>query len=316
MSVLGGIGLGLNFLGGIAGNIMNRRAIQEQNKANKELAKYQYDLNMQAWHQQNEYNSPTNQVARLARAGLNPQLAYGNGQQAGNAGTPPQFQAPHMEAYQGNANDMAQMFRMEQILALKQSEAQINLLDKQAEKEEAMAWHFDTLAFANQRSQPYFEEVNKANAQWHGELLSLQASQGRMSIAEQSLRIEHMEQAIRNMNTQQQGMLFDNLSKQIDAAYRGQLNEAEIKRLRATAAQLGASANYLDGQLEALRKLTPEQINQLKATVRQMEQNININGPLEEAALNGAPVSKGIGINELPGILWLMLGNGLNRALK
>ena len=97
------IGGGSSIIGGVVGNFMNRRAIREQNKANKELAKYQYDLNMEAWRTQNEYNSPTNQVARLERAGLNPQLAYGNGQQAGNAGTPPQYQAPHLEAYQGNA---------------------------------------------------------------------------------------------------------------------------------------------------------------------------------------------------------------------
>lgn len=92
--------LGGSFAGGLIDAFSNIGA----NKRAKELAKYQYDLNMQAWREQNEYNKPINQVERLQEAGLNPQLAYGNGSQAGNASPAPQYQAPTLQKVQGFGN--------------------------------------------------------------------------------------------------------------------------------------------------------------------------------------------------------------------
>lgn len=45
----------------------------------KKLMKKQYQYNMKQWTAQNEYNLPSNQMKRLADAGLNPHLVYGNG---------------------------------------------------------------------------------------------------------------------------------------------------------------------------------------------------------------------------------------------
>lgn len=45
----------------------------------KKMMKKQYQYNMKQWNAQNEYNLPTNQMKRLADAGLNPHLVYGNG---------------------------------------------------------------------------------------------------------------------------------------------------------------------------------------------------------------------------------------------
>ena len=63
-------------------------------KKQKKLAKYQYDLNMQAWREQTAYNSPAAQMQRLVDAGLNPNLVYGNGNVANAADAPPQYEAP------------------------------------------------------------------------------------------------------------------------------------------------------------------------------------------------------------------------------
>lgn len=63
-------------------------------KKQKQLAKYQYDLNMQAWREQTAYNSPAAQMQRLVDAGLNPNLVYGNGNVANAADAPPQYEAP------------------------------------------------------------------------------------------------------------------------------------------------------------------------------------------------------------------------------
>lgn len=52
------------------------------------MAKYQNKLAIQNWQMQNEYNSPKNQMARFAEAGLNPNLIYGSGN-PGNASSAP-----------------------------------------------------------------------------------------------------------------------------------------------------------------------------------------------------------------------------------
>lgn len=69
----------------IAGNITASTFNYEHTK---QLAKWQNDMNIQNWHMQNEYNSPSAQMDRLKAAGLNPNLMYGQGN-PGNAGSIP-----------------------------------------------------------------------------------------------------------------------------------------------------------------------------------------------------------------------------------
>lgn len=58
--------------GAIINNQSNKKRQQEANRANLE--------NQQSmWEQTNEYNDPTNQMLRLQKAGLNPNLIYGSG---------------------------------------------------------------------------------------------------------------------------------------------------------------------------------------------------------------------------------------------
>lgn len=66
------------------------------NKANRELAEYQYQKNLENWHLQNEYNTPAKQMERFKEAGLNPHLVYSQGN-PGNAAQIGQYQAPRME---------------------------------------------------------------------------------------------------------------------------------------------------------------------------------------------------------------------------
>lgn len=67
-----------------------------QNRANRKMAEYQFDRNVEMWNMQNKYNTPANQMQRFKDAGLNPNLIYGKGT-AGNATTMPQYQAPKQE---------------------------------------------------------------------------------------------------------------------------------------------------------------------------------------------------------------------------
>jgi len=111
-AMLGALG-SIPIVGGIVNGLFNNYSIGQQNKANMELAKYQFDLNQQQaaqanqynidqWNRENAYNTPANQMSRFKDAGLNPALIYGQGD-AGNAGPVPhaemaQYQRPNVEA--------------------------------------------------------------------------------------------------------------------------------------------------------------------------------------------------------------------------
>ncbi len=79
------IGSAASGLSSALGNIGNRRS-QERARA--------HDINM--WDRTNNYNHPSQQMARLRSAGLNPNMVYGgsSGQTAGTAGSIPGAKAP------------------------------------------------------------------------------------------------------------------------------------------------------------------------------------------------------------------------------
>lgn len=61
---------------------------------NKDLAEQAFRQNVQMWNAENAYNTPAAQMMRMRAAGLNPNLLYGNGQEAsaGLAGDAPNLQ--------------------------------------------------------------------------------------------------------------------------------------------------------------------------------------------------------------------------------
>lgn len=74
----GAIISGLSNLMGIGISEANQReAMQEYNRGQMELAKYQNEWNLAQWERENSYNSPIQQMQRYREAGLNPNLIYG-----------------------------------------------------------------------------------------------------------------------------------------------------------------------------------------------------------------------------------------------
>lgn len=69
--------------------------LDAQNKANRDLAQMTNEQNLARWRMENEYNSPSSQMARYKLAGLNPNLIYG---QSNTSGGIPAFQAPTQSA--------------------------------------------------------------------------------------------------------------------------------------------------------------------------------------------------------------------------
>lgn len=63
----------------------------QQFKQQMQLQQQQQEYNTEMWNKQNEYNSPTNQIARLNEAGINPQIALSGGglQNVGATSTTP-----------------------------------------------------------------------------------------------------------------------------------------------------------------------------------------------------------------------------------
>lgn len=74
-------------------NVMNAFLTQYNNEYNAHQAQLAWEREQEAIRRQNEYNSPVNQMARYAEAGLNPGAIYGqigNGNQSGVAQYQPQ----------------------------------------------------------------------------------------------------------------------------------------------------------------------------------------------------------------------------------
>lgn len=73
-------------------NIVNMNSQKKENQKNR-------DFQREMWNANNEYNTPKNQMARLQDAGINPHLAYANGQPMNVSNAPantPNQEAPKM----------------------------------------------------------------------------------------------------------------------------------------------------------------------------------------------------------------------------
>lgn len=147
--VLGGLLSGAGSVLGSAFGLMGQGA---QNRANMRLAEYQHNKNVEMWKMQNEYNSPSAQMERYREAGLNPNLIYGSGTaSAGNASSPPQYQAPNIQWDVGKL-DFGSALSMYNDLRVKNAQidnmsAQSNLANSKALTEGILA---SNLALKNQ----------------------------------------------------------------------------------------------------------------------------------------------------------------------
>ena len=95
----------------------------QQNQWNAEQMRQQNQWNIEQWQRENAYNSPAAQMARLRAAGINPALAFSQGQLMNEAAA-----SPAMQASQGKAPQLdPSLF------------AQLEVLDAQAEDLRASA---------------------------------------------------------------------------------------------------------------------------------------------------------------------------------
>lgn len=127
-----GFGAMAAFTGNLLGSMAARDAVRETNQTNKGLAMWDAMFQRQMIQEQNEYNSPVNQMARYKEAGLNPNLMFGSigpGQQSEIAKYQmPQIHTPDMSGI-APIGEAIQLFLNE-----KKTGAEIGAIEAQTER--------------------------------------------------------------------------------------------------------------------------------------------------------------------------------------
>lgn len=104
-------------LGGLAGGLFDTFIGQAQSK---DLMRYQYELQQKGIEDQRAYNAPDQQMKRLAKAGLNPNLVYGHGVDGNQSSAA----SPGLVNRSGQMNnplqDAVQQYNMERQLRLQE----------------------------------------------------------------------------------------------------------------------------------------------------------------------------------------------------
>ena len=93
---------------GLLGSAMSSASQSSTNRKQMKLAQKEFEHNKEMWRLNNEYNHPVEQMARLRKAGLNPNLVYGHGAVGNTSGAAPTYKAPQLKAYTGYGDDFRQ----------------------------------------------------------------------------------------------------------------------------------------------------------------------------------------------------------------
>lgn len=148
MGIMDILGAGFGAISSIGSMIGQNRAIrqqikaqQQENQKNREynlmLARTQNQWNLEQWQRENDYNSPTAQMARFRAAGLNPNLIYG---QMSNGASSPTLtsgaaSSPTDMSAIGNKRNFGQA--MQEMLNMEMQKAQIEAIKAGTEKTKA-----------------------------------------------------------------------------------------------------------------------------------------------------------------------------------
>lgn len=173
--------LGERGLGGLIDQAFYKSNLDYQVGKQKELIDYQ-----------NEYNSPTEQMKRLAAAGLNPNLVYGSAAPAGisgNASAP----AGHSPAGFGTYDVAKALVNLQQ---MKQSESVIDLNKAEAENYRAQARY--TNGMADRYNELVDMQINEANARINEAASRMDLNASTVQVQAADIVLKQAETAYRN----------------------------------------------------------------------------------------------------------------------
>ena len=276
------INAGSSLIGSIAGAIGQNKVVNKQieaqkreNQLNREynlmLARQQNQWNLEQWQRENDYNSPTSQMARLRAAGLNPDLMYGQGTTGNSAGSPEMTSGAPSEP-----NDMSVMLSkrsfgqtMQQILDKEQqrrmNEAQIEAIKANTNKTNAETTGINLDNFVKNGTKEYMIQiagVNVTNAQKSGQLTDAQRQAVYQGIEESKQKIDESKATVDQIRAIISKLDFD---KQQDAK---RLILEELKN-NAEISELYSRVNLNNSQTKlnnSQTKLNENELDELIAT--------------------------------------------------
>lgn len=117
----------------VADNLIRSKGQKRANRENERLAKEQRNWSEKMWHEQNAYNHPQMQMARLKAAGLNPNLVYGSGSVIGTAGDVKGYDRSESKNVQEGFNAFSQFNQLRNL------NAQINNIEAQTQTQKQLA---------------------------------------------------------------------------------------------------------------------------------------------------------------------------------
>lgn len=210
-------------VGGLVGSLAatgaNLYMNERSNRANIEQAKLQNQWNIEQWNRENAYNAPVQQVARLRSAGINPGLAYANGQMMNEAAPSPEMTSA---AGQLRASYVDPMLMANIGLVEAQTEKTKTESDVMAQK---LPEELQQLRDQHEQSQELIKKVQVECSRLKEEI-ELMKSQGRLNDAkaadivwQQGQRSAEFQQHCKEWETTREKMLaeIDRMKKQNEA---------------------------------------------------------------------------------------------------
>lgn len=269
MGVLDWVKTGLGFVSGLAGNISANKNIdkqiaaqREENEKNREynlnLAKMQNQWNIDQWNRENAYNTPAAQRARLAAAGMNPDLAYGEGVSANISAASPEMTAGAPSV----PTDVSNLANKQTIGDVVRSTMQLRLAESQAKANDAGAKKTDqeTKNLAVENDILSADALTRAiQNEWSIEFTKSQVYYNHALEKESHANAENLAAKTNNINVQ-----TENLYTQRDALLQ------QIKNM-----ELDAVQKKFDMWLRS--KEFDLQVQQVMQSIKESDSRINLN---------------------------------------
>lgn len=256
----------------------------QQNKANVMNFAYQnlqYNRqrrdNLADWNMMNEYNSPAAQMARLKAAGLNPNLVYGNGANAGQAQMPKPTTGgmPEYRALGINGASMVDSYMSAKVQALQADNlaTQKALLEQEVKNkmaQEAKTWNDISKNTAsrdltNMMIQLRGQELNYSSRVY---ATKLALDESRIKNTDQDTMLKKANEAYSKANTQFRLDENDRANIRLDQGLRESVSRILLNRANQLRAEAQTANEYwrkqeLMNQASLLeKKLTTEELNQ------------------------------------------------------
>lgn len=240
------LSVGSNLVNMINQNKQNQRNLDAQREENQKAR----DYNTMMWEKNNAYNDPSAQMERLKNAGINPHLAYSNGQLMNTSNAPASSSASSLPAGIAPQMDVNGL-----MMAMRQS-AEIGLIKAQTKKTESEAQSQTNLNETFWQSYDMDYAIKGAQKNLIGSNIQVNESQVKKNAVEISKIAEETEniKALTKLNQQQKLNLIAQTS----------VYKAQVEQLLSSAQynrELSDNQKYVRNQIQADTVLKTMQAN-------------------------------------------------------